>query len=216
MLNEKQRLVCNRSDAERRILQKNIDKKIFESKRIYKEKVEGLFKTTRVKDAWKGLKTLCGHKEKQSVPEPETINTYVNEMNAFFARFESHDFSDACNEVMTEIQFHNDERIIIKQEDAQKSLKNIRAGATGPDGMPAMVLKHCAKQLTLVLSTLFQDSVVPYKWKESEVKPIAKINCPKDPKDSRPVVLTSNIMKCLESILKNYICEKTNNIKDPM
>ena len=95
----------------------------------------------------------------------------------------------------------------------QKSLQNIRAGkATGPDGIPARALKCCAKQLTPVLSTLFQDSldqgVVPYKWKKSEVKPIAKTNYPKDHKDFRPVVLTSNIMKCLESIVKNYICEK--------
>lgn len=66
MLNKKKhRLERNRSDAERRILQRNIDKKISDSKRIYKEKVEGLFKTNRVKDAWKGLKTLCGHKKKQ-------------------------------------------------------------------------------------------------------------------------------------------------------
>ena len=221
MLNEKHRLVRNESDVERRTLQRNIDKKITESKRIYKEKVEGLFKTNKTKDAWKGLKTLCGHKKKQRVPEPENINTYVNEMNAFFARFDKHDFNDACNEIMTEIQSHNDERIIIRQEDVQKSLQNIRAGkASGPDGMPARALKYCAKQLTHVLTTLFQDSldqgVVPYKWKESEVKPIGKTNYPKDLRDYRPVVLTSNIMKCLESILKNLICEKTNKIKDPM
>ena len=114
MLNEKHRLVRNGSDVERRLVQRNIDKKITESKKIYKEKVECLFKTNRVKNAWKGLETLCGHKKKQSVPKPENINIYVNEMNAFFARFERHDFSDACNEVMIEIQSNNDERIIIK------------------------------------------------------------------------------------------------------
>ena len=221
MLNENHRLVRNGSNAERRTFQRNIDKKIIEFKRIYKEKVEGLFKTNRVKDAWKGLKTLCGHKKKQSVPEPENINIHVNEMNAFFARFERHDYSDACNEVMSEIQSNNEERIIIRQEDVQKSLQNILAGkATGPDGIPAWVLKCCAEQLPPILTTLFQDSVdrgvVPYKWKESEVKPIAKVNYPKDPKDFRPIVLTSNIMKCLESIMKKYIWETTNNLKDPM
>ena len=45
ILNEKKhRLVRNGSDVER-TLQRDIDKKITESKRIYKEKVEGLFKT---------------------------------------------------------------------------------------------------------------------------------------------------------------------------
>ena len=158
------------------------------------------------------METLCGHKNKQSVPEPENINIYVNEMNAFFARFERHESRDACNDVMTEIQSNSDERIIIKQEDVWKSLLNIRAGkATGPDGVPARALKCCAEQLAPILTTFFQDSVdqgvVPYKWKESEVKPIAKINCPKDPKDFRPVVLTFNIMECLEkNIEKLHLC----------
>lgn len=111
---------------------------------------------------------------------------------------------------MTEIQSNDDERIIIRQEDVQKSLQNIRAGkAKGPDRTPAMALKCCAEQLTPVLTTLFQDSVdqglVPYKWRESEVMPIAKINYPKDPKDFRPVVLTSNIMKCLEGAMREGI-----------
>ena len=76
MLNEEHRLLRNGNNVERRTLQRNIDKKITESKRIYKEKVEGLFKTNRVNDAWKGLKILCGHKKKQNVPEPEDINIY--------------------------------------------------------------------------------------------------------------------------------------------
>lgn len=85
ILNENHRLVRNGSDVERRALQRNIDKKITESKRIHKEKVEGLFKTNRVKCTWKGFTTLCTNKKKSSVPEPENFNIYVNEMNVFFA-----------------------------------------------------------------------------------------------------------------------------------
>lgn len=37
--------------------------------------------------------------------------------------------------------------------------------------------------------------------------------CPKDLKDFRSVVVTSNIMKCLKCLVKNYICDNTNNLK---
>lgn len=43
-----------------------------------------------------------------------------------------------------------------------------------------------------------------------------KNNYPKDLKDFRPVVLTANIMKCWEHIVKNYICDNTNNLKNHM
>ena len=221
MLIEKHRLVRSGNDVERRTVQKHIDKKIAECKQIYKEKVEGLFRTNRVKDAWNGLKTLCGYNKKQNTPDPENLNTYVNDMNEFFARFETHDFSNARDEMMSKIQSKTDENIVIRQEQVQHTLKNIRTGkATGPDEVPAKALKCCAEQLAPVLTILFQDSVnqgvVPTKWKVSEVKPIAKNNSPKDLKDFRPIVLTSNIMKCLENIVTTLLCEKTNNVKDPM
>lgn len=64
----------------------------------------------QVKDAQKRLKTLCGCKAKQNTPQPENINTYVNDMNVFFAKFERHHFSDISDEVMSEIKSNTDEK----------------------------------------------------------------------------------------------------------
>lgn len=221
LLNEKRRYMVNGDSTQQKAIQKRINKKIADSKKGYKEKIEGLFKTHSVKDAWKGLKTLCGHEKKISIPEPEDTFTYVNEMNSFFARFERYDFRNECNVTMSAIRNITDERILITEECVLQSLKRVRAGkATGPDGVPARALKCCAVQLAPVLRTLFQDSidqgVVPIKWKESEIKPIAKVKFPKVFNDYRPVVLTSNIMKCLEDILRNFLCNSVGNMRDPL
>lgn len=59
-------------------------------------------------------------------------------LNSFFARFERHKFSEACNDVMTVIRNRPDERIVVNKEQARQSLRRVRAGkATGPDGVPA-------------------------------------------------------------------------------
>lgn len=220
MLNEKRRYMVNGDSTQQKAVQKKINKKITDSKKDYKEKIEGLFRTNSTKDAWIGLKTLCGHKEKTNIPYPQDITTYVNEMNSFFARFERYNFSEECNNIISDTQNISSEKILITEKCVLQSLKRVRASkATGPDGVPARALKCCAEQLAPVLRSLFQHSIdhgiVPLKWKESEIKPIAKVKFPKVFNDFRPVVLTSNIMKCLEDILRNIICDSVDNFKDP-
>lgn len=84
---------------------------------------------------------------------------------------------------MSAIQNIPDERILITEERVLQSLKRVRTGqVTDPDGELARALKCCAGQLAPVLRTLFQHSIdvgaVPAKWKESEIKPIAKVKFP--------------------------------------
>lgn len=220
MLNEKRRLAQNGNRTQQKTIQKQVNKKITESKKIYKEKIEGLFSTNRVKDAWKGLKTLCGYNKEMNTLEPDNSETFANDLNCFFARFENSDFSEERNNVMRAIESRRDERLIITHDQVVKSLKRVRAGkATGPDGVPAKALKYCANQLAPVLHTLFQASidqgVVPAYWKMTEIKPIPKVSFPKEYNNFRPVALTSNIVKCLEDILTTYLCENTNNVIDP-
>ena len=221
LLNEKCRNVQNGNRAQYRTIQRELNKKISEAKRAYKEKVEGLFRTNRTKDAWKGLKTLCGYNKKLAIPDPDNIDTYVNDINSFFARFDTHDFSEECNNIITIIRERNDERVIISYEDVLQSLKRVRCGkATGPDEVPARVIKHCAEQLAPILQQLFQDSLdqgtVPDVWKLSEIKPIAKVAFPMVYNDYRPIVLTSNIMKCFEYILRIYLCSSVDALMDPL
>ena len=62
-LKEKQRLRQIGNANQKKEVQKQIDKKLSDSKKAYKEKIERLFRTNKTKDAWKGLQTLCGFKK---------------------------------------------------------------------------------------------------------------------------------------------------------
>lgn len=221
MLNEKRRIRHSGSTDQKKNLQKRIDKKITNSKKKYKEKIEGLFRTNKSKDAWKGVKALCGYRKKQITPEPDDVVTYVNDMNSFFARFEQYDTSVERSEVLGVIRDKRDEQIEITNEAVMRELKRVRVSkATGPDGIPARAIKYCAEQLTPVLTQLFQDSIdqgeVPHLWKLTEIKPIAKTPFPNTFNDFRPVALTSNIMKCLENIVRNLLCDRMECFRDQM
>ena len=71
-----------------------------------------------------------------------------------------------------------------------------------------------------VLTQLFLDSIaqgeVPHIWKLTEIKPIAKTSRPNHFIDYRPVVLTFNIMKCLENIVRNLLCDRMESFRDQM
>ena len=81
--------------------------------------------------------------------------------------------------------------------------------AAGPDGIPTILLKKCAEQLAIPLSTLFQktldESKIPNDWKKAKITPIFKKGTKKCPGNYRPVSLTSQPCKVLERILKRHI-----------
>ena len=219
LMKEKRRIALSGNRNELRNISRQLTGKIAEEKRKYKEKVERLFRTNSAKDAWKGLKTLCGFNSKRATPDADIFD--INQMNAFFARFDNNDFSEEFSNVVSTIRGNTYDRIVITEDNVRRSLNRVRPGkATGPDNIPARALKYCAEQLAPIFRQLFQDSLdqglSPVRWKVSEVKPIAKITFPKVFNDFRPVVLTSNIMKCLEDFVREYLCESVCDISDPL
>ena len=66
---------------------------------------------------------------------------------------------------------------------------------------------------------LFQRSidchVVPDLWKKSIIIPIPKVSCPTSNKDFRPIALTSNVMKCFERVIVNFLKEQVAPHLDP-
>ena len=90
--------------------------------------------------------------------------------------------------------------------------------ATGPDGIPARVLKHCANELGLPLSQLFThcftSGVQPALWKTARVVPIHKRRSKSAPSNYRPVSLLCIISKVMESIVNRSLMNhlETNGI----
>ena len=221
LLNEKKRALATHDRSRLKEVQKELNGVISEAKKNYKLKVEEMFKSNNSKDAWKGLKVLCGYQSKNSNADPENICDYVNELNKFYSRFDVHDFSAECENVLIDVKRKNDLPIVISVDDVTQSLKRIRIGKScGPDHINARVIRACAEQLAQPLQVLFQDSLdscsVPSSWKLSEVIPVPKIKFPVVYNDTRPVALTSLLMKCLEHIVKKYLCRDISDILDPL
>ena len=81
--------------------------------------------------------------------------------------------------------------------------------ATGPDLVPAMVLRACSAELTPVLTRLYRlsykTSQVPNCWKLAHVQPIPKKGDRSDPANYRPIAITSIIGKVMERIINKQL-----------
>jgi len=81
--------------------------------------------------------------------------------------------------------------------------------STGPDGIPNVLLKHCARSLAVPLShlfdTSFKDGVLPLGWKIANVTPVHKKGPTIDPSNYRPISLTSTCCRVMERIINNEL-----------
>ena len=98
LLNRKEAALSNKNDDIRSV-QRELKKSINDAKCAYKDKVEHLFKSSKTKDAWKGLKCLSGFVSKKCMPEPDDINMYANDLNVFYARLDDNNYHAECNEM---------------------------------------------------------------------------------------------------------------------
>ena len=83
------------------------------------------------------------------------------------------------------------------------------SSASGPDGVPAILLRNCSSELALPLAILwkatFQSSTIPDQLKFSIIPPIHKGGSKSEPANYRPVALTSHIIKVFEKVVKNKL-----------
>ena len=95
-----------------------------------------------------------------------------------------------------------------------EALRNVKVRkATGPDNIPAWLLRNHAEVLAPPLTATFNNSlregVVPIEWKTANVIPLPKRNPPVSiEKDIRPISLTPIAAKLFESIVMKWVDEK--------
>ena len=102
--------------------------------------------------------------------------------------------------------------IKISQNGVTKLLRGIRPfKATGPDDIPAFMLKNTAEHLSPYLTRLYQLSMdqgsVPEDWRTANIVPVFKKGEKHTAANYRPVSLTSITCKLLEHIVHSTIMD---------
>jgi len=92
-------------------------------------------------------------------------------------------------------------------EEAIDELKN--NAASGPDGIPAILLKKCKHSLAEPLAVFWNQCMetgnIPASLKSSIIPPIHKGGSKSEAANYRPVALTSHLIKIYEKILRSKL-----------
>ena len=102
------------------------------------------------------------------------------------------------------------ESIHVSHNGVAKLLRNLKPHkATGPDGLPARLLKETASEIAPAVSLLFQVSLdqgkVPASWKVALIAPVFKKGNRSSAANYRPISLTSISCKLCEHIIHSTI-----------
>ncbi len=98
------------------------------------------------------------------------------------------------------------DEILVDLNGVIKLLKNVKPfTASGPDKIPAMLLKESAEEIAPAIQLLFQASIsqgrVPLQWKRAHIVPLFKKGSRSEAANYRPISLTSILCKLCEHII---------------
>ena len=101
-------------------------------------------------------------------------------------------------------------------DDVTNRLKSLKVDKSpGPDNLYPLVLKECHEQLALPLFIIFRKSLdegsLPEDWKIANVTPIFKKGPRSEPGNYRPVSLTSQVCKIMESLIRGNLLRHVEN-----
>ena len=146
--------------------------------------------------------------------DQDIANVMVKYFNSVYTNPSNDAMPDMNDKFETEIS-----NIEISREDVQKRLEKLNVNKScGPDNMHPRVLQETAKASSIPLEKIFKLSLssgeCPDDWKTANVTPIHKKGDRTDPSNYRPVSLTSQVCKVLESIVRKHLMEHLtgNNI----
>ena len=107
----------------------------------------------------------------------------------------------------------------ITREEIKTGLEKINVNKScGPDGMHPLILQRTADitcvPLELIFNKSLQEGACPKDWRSANVTPIHKKGDKTNPSNYRPVSLTSQVCKLMETIVRKHLVEHLteNNI----
>ena len=128
-----------------------------------------------------------------SQPRPEWT---VHDTSSFFQ------VQDGATNSLSNIKFNHVDIELACEELSGNS-------APGPDGVPALLLKECRKELSHPLTTFWRASldqgVIPDELLLVQISPLHKGGSRADPAQFRPVALTSHLIKSFERVVRKVL-----------
>ena len=219
ILNEKKKAYRSGDETKKKEIQKVLKKRIRDEKAKFKSQMEDKFRTNDTKSAWSNMKSLAGINSQATKMKIEkgAETDYANELNSFYARFDTEDFSGEIKQLSEQLSTMDAAPLTIMQQHVVKSFKQLKTGkASGPDYISSRLLKTCAWELSVIFSHIYNKSLatgnIPRIWKTSKIVPIPKTRTAKEMNDFRPIALTSIVMKCLERIISNLLHTECNHL----
>ena len=109
-----------------------------------------------------------------------------------------------CNTELTDLNF--------TEKDIQRACEELSSNSeAGSDGVPATLLKSCKVPLSIPLHIFWRKSldegVIPSELLLAIICPIHKGGSRAEPKQFRPVALTSHIIKVFERVVRHSLVE---------
>ena len=157
-----------------KITEKQLQIKMREAKSTHRQRLESAFKSNNNKKAWDTMKSMTGMSTHAKPIVTDNELEFANDLNVFFARFETTGSSDRCKDLLKNVTPVPSDRITITEDDVRMVFQRVNTRkASGPESCSAYVLKNFYRELAPVWQPLFQLSVdtstVPQCWKTSHV-----------------------------------------------
>ena len=191
-----------------------ITKEINEAHKVYQEKLFDCDTNSGHKSFWKYIKSLrrdntgvAPLKHGSSLTrDPHDKAKILN--NQFFSVFTHEDLSDLSQCIDPTFPLAPD--IAFSTDGILKLIKSLNINkASGPDNISARALVLCAEEIAPVLTVLFTQSFdsgkLPNDWLTANITPVFKKGDKINPKNYRPISLTSLCCKLMEHIICHNI-----------
>ena len=125
--------------------------------------------------------------------------------NFFSSVFESKYAGGDCSELKFD-SVPNNHNINFTSASVENALRSCKSDfCAGADNIPNIFLKKLSSVISSPLATIFNISystgVVPKEWVSARVKPVPKPASPGSVNDFRPISITSNVGKLMESLI---------------
>ena len=119
-------------------MQKELNTKLREEKRQYKNKMEKHLNCMNNKTLWDTMNSAINMNCSRKPIHTTNEQTFADEINNFYRRFDTQDSSSRCDYVLCDVFVSNADRLEIDVDVVTKVFQNVCSrNATGPDGIPA-------------------------------------------------------------------------------